>query len=292
MLSKIISFAPTREEAIDILADGLDNYVIEGVQHNARLVNAVLRHPVFRAGNTPTSFLPTHIPKFEGVELTSSQEEELAVAIALISKDRESVLQRPPVSSSSDSPIIVRLGGLFGKAFSVKLKEDSNVAVVTELSQNGTESERQVTVDSLRSDPDNCLAHVSLDGSDRAIQVIKEKVSGELKVQMYGADMECLVQNPREYELSSYMQPPKVVDTSDFVMSPMPGTLISFSVEEGDHVEMGQELCVVEAMKMQNQVRAPREGRIGKINVKAGAALVTDQVIIEYDTESGGEEAA
>lgn len=126
------------------------------------------------------------------------------------------------------------------------------------------------------------------------IQVIKEKHSGELKVQMYGADMECLVQSPREYELSKYMHEPVMDDTSDLVMSPMPGTLISFSVQEGDHVELGQELCIVEAMKMQNIVRAPREGYISKVKVKQGAALVTDQVIMEFEIEStdGADEAA
>ncbi len=116
-------------------------------------------------------------------------------------------------------------------------------------------------------------------------------MSGELKIQMYGADMQCLVQSPREYELSAYMHPPEIEDTSDFVMSPMPGTLINFSVQEGDHVEIGQELCVLEAMKMQNIVRAPREGFISKINVKQGAALTTDQVIMEYATEEVAEAA-
>ena len=288
MLSKIISYAPTRDEAIDILADGLDRYVIEGVQHNARLVNAVLRHPAFRAGETPTSFLPTHIPKFEGVQLTDSQQEELAVAIALISKSRESILDRPPVSPD-DSPMVVRLGGLFAPGFSVSFGDD-NSATVTALDGDGIP--REIEIDSLFLDPDNCLAHVTLDGTERSIQVIKEQPSGEIKIQMYGADMECLVQSPREYELSQYMHEPVVEDTSDLVMSPMPGTLISFSVQEGDHVELGQELCIVEAMKMQNIVRAPREGIIAKFNVKEGAAMVTDQVIMQYGEDSEEENAA
>lgn len=104
--------------------------------------------------------------------------------------------------------------------------------------------------------------------------------------------MHCLVQSEREYELSAYMHPPEIEDTSDVVMSPMPGTLISFSVQEGDHVEVGQELCVVEAMKMQNIVRAPREGYISKLNVKQGAALVTDQIIIEFAAAEEAKEAA
>jgi propionyl-CoA carboxylase alpha chain len=168
MLAKIISYAPTRDEAIDILANGLDEYVIEGVQHNARLCNAVLRHPAFRAGNTPTSFLPTHIPKFEGVQLTEGQEGELAVAVALISKARESTYQLPPVVAKN-TEIIVRLGGLFGKAFSVRLGDGR--ASVMEISQNGDYIKREIVVDNIFLDPDNCIAHVSLDGTDRAVQV-------------------------------------------------------------------------------------------------------------------------
>lgn len=109
---------------------------------------------------------------------------------------------------------------------------------------------------------------------------------------MYGADMVCLVQSPREYEFSKHMHEPKIVDTSDFVMSPMPGTLISFAVAEGDHVEIGQELCIVEAMKMQNIVRAPRAGVIGKINVAVGSSMQPDDIIVEYGVEPTEDEAA
>jgi len=123
MLSKVISYAPTRQEAIDILADGLDNYVIEGVQHNARLVNAVLRHPAFQAGETPTSFLTTHMSDFNGVKLSDAEAEEMAVAVGLICLTRESYLERPPVVPAF-SPVIVRLGGMFGSAFEVNYDEE------------------------------------------------------------------------------------------------------------------------------------------------------------------------
>ena len=109
---------------------------------------------------------------------------------------------------------------------------------------------------------------------------------------MYGATSICLVQSPREYELSKFMHVPKVVDTSDVVMSPMPGTLISLAVEEGDHVEVGQELCIVEAMKMQNIVRAPRSGVISKIKITAGASLQADDVIVEFAEEGLDNDAA
>jgi propionyl-CoA carboxylase alpha chain len=324
MLSKIISYAPTRQEALDVLADALDEYVIDGVQHNARLVNAVLRHPSFQAGDTPTSFLQKHMHEFSGVQLTDRQEEELAVAVALIGFRRESYLQRPPIAGAFSMPLVVRLGGMFGSAFSVSWDDGKTAATVKKL-QSEKESEtvdgeeRKILIDSVNYDLDGYLAHVSLDGVERAIQVRKisslqliyysfraclmiaycvstlqvltEEVSGEMKMQMYGADMPCLIQSPREYELSKHMHPPKIVDTSDIVMSPMPGTLINFSVSEGDRVEIGQELCIVEAMKMQNIVRSPRAGIVTKFNKQAGSTLVTDEVIMEFGEETEDEAA-
>ncbi|CAJ1930805.1 unnamed protein product [Cylindrotheca closterium] len=288
MLSKIISYAPTRREAIDIMTKGLDEYVIEGVQHNARLCNAVLRHPAFVKGETPTSFLPRHLPDWAGVQLTLAQEEELAVAVALIGMTRDSFLQRPTVVPSFE-PMVVRLGGFFGDAFRVTMGDEKS-AIVQKLGDDGAEA-RTILVNSIKYDPTRFTASVSMDREMRSIQVMNEDSEGEMKVQMYGADMPCLIQSEREYQLSQYMHVPKMVDTSDMVMSPMPGTLISFSVSEGDHVEIGQELCIVEAMKMQNIVRSPRTGTIGKLSVPEGASLVTDQIIIEFGVEET-EEAA
>jgi propionyl-CoA carboxylase alpha chain len=122
-------------------------------------------------------------------------------------------------------------------------------------------------------------------------QVLNEDLTGELKIQMYGADMPCLLQSAKEFELSKYMHLPHVEDMSDFVQSPMPGTLISFSVKEGDRVLVGQELCIVEAMKMQNVVRSSRDGLITKLKVAQGASLKTDEVIMEFG-EAVVEEAA
>eukprot|EP00980_Cylindrotheca_fusiformis_P016457 scaffold4903_cov125-Cylindrotheca_fusiformis.AAC.4 len=291
MLSKIISYAPTRQEAIDVMVKGLDEYVIEGVQHNARLCNAVLRHPEFQKGNTPTSFLPTYLPDWSGVQLTSSQEEELAVAVSLIGLTRESFLQRPGVVPDFE-PLVVRLGGFFGPAFSVTLGDD-DTATVSKLptEDEPASAKRSVLIDSIKYDPTRYVADISIDGEMRSIQVLNEDMTGELNIQMYGANMPCVIQSEAEYEMSKHMHPTKTVDTSDLVMSPMPGSLISFSVNEGDRVEVGQELCIVEAMKMQNIVRAPRAGVIGKFNVEQGAALVTDQVIMEFG-DTTVEEAA
>ena len=311
MISKIVSYAPTRDEAIDILSDGLDSYVIEGVQHNAKLVQAVLRHPAFQSGKTPTSFLEDEIPDFSeyqysndastGSLLSVTEEEELAAAVAVISKSRETLLGRPPVVGNSGGDesitVVIRLDGMFGStdAFSVTLMSETNEAHVCRFVDDsiGDDSHRVIALGEVSLDLQHHLANVTLDGIERTIQVLNEKQSGELQVQMHGAQYSnCLVQSPKEYELSKHMLPPVIEDTSNFVMSPMPGTLISFSegVSVGELVKEGQELCVVEAMKMQNIIRAPREGILSKLCVEEGAALVTDQVLLEYETEENEEE--
>ena len=353
MLSKIISYAPTRQEAIEILSKGLDSYVIEGINHNARLVQAVLRHPSFQRGDTPTSFLEAEIPDFGTYSirnkqgggdsgssssassslLTTREEEELAVAVAVIWRAREQRLGRPPTGRAKESSggtganigrrrssreFVVRLDGLFVEydcsgedkhksagAISVTLDEgpfEEGPAEVRRLTADkddsaGGTNTRLVAIDTgsdFSLDFENYLAHLTLDGTPRTIQVLAEKPSGELKVQMCGAQYaKCLVQSPREYELSKHVLPPVKEDTSNKVMSPMPGTLIAFSdgVRAGGYVNEGQELCIVEAMKMQNVIRAPREGTIAALRVEQGAALVTDQIILEYRDDGAEDES-
>jgi propionyl-CoA carboxylase alpha chain len=292
MLSKVICYADTRDAAVTGLARAMDNYVIEGVQHNGRLVNAVLRNPDFKAGITPTSFLPTHYPDgFHGVELTTKQKERLAAICAMVGEIREETLQSPLVPGSTDD-IIVRLGGMFGEAFSVRIL-DETTASVTQLSEEGESKTELVALDEpLDYKPTGLLAKALINDKPITVQILGEDVTGQIKVQMVGADMQVLLQSPREYELSKYMHEPVAVDTSAFVLSPMPGQLIKMTVEEGEHVEVGQELCIVEAMKMQNIIRSPRTGMIGKCYASEGASLRADERIIEFAAEDTTEPAA
>ena len=117
------------------------------------------------------------------------------------------------------------------------------------------------------------------------IQLTGRSTTGEMNIHMQGASTSVLLQDENEYELSKYMHPPVHADTSNFVLSPMPGTLISFAVKPGDTVNEDQELCIVEAMKMQNIIRSTRSGKIGKLNVNVGSSLMADDVIIAYATD-------
>lgn len=293
MLCKLVYYGKDRASAIAGLSQALDEYVIEGVQHNGRLVQSVLREPDFQAGATPTSFLPTHYPNgFHGVQLTDAEKEEFAVSAALIGVERRKIFQQPSLAGGSgkagegDEAVIVRLGGQFGAAYRVSLTTPT--ALVEALGVNGEPigAGRVVKVDSdLKYEPTKFLASLTLDGKTRVIQVLREEVTDEIKMQMYGADTKILIQSPREYELSRlYIHEPVKADTANMVLSPMPGLLISYAVKPGDTVMEGQELCIVESMKMQNMIRSPREGTIASCKAAVGASLKVDEIILTFET--------
>lgn len=169
MLAKVICYAEKRKDAVEGLAVALDNYVIEGVQHNARLVNSVLRHPVFIEGKTPTSFLPTHYPDgFHGVELTTKQKDRLAAIMVMVGKIRQEALKSPLVPGSSDE-IIVKLGGMFGEALSVKML-DETAATIKDV--DGKSEERIVTLDApLEYKPVDLLARAWINDKLVTVQV-------------------------------------------------------------------------------------------------------------------------
>lgn len=193
--------------------------------------------------------------------------------------------------TETEDGVIVCFDGMFGPAYHVILYGD-NSSKVTALDEDEDEDEdgvsepRNVFIDGeMDYEPSSLLAHVTLDGVQRTIQVLGEETSmtGELKLQMCGADTTVLIQSLREYELSKYMHEPEELDTSDLVLSPMPGTLIRFAVKPGDEVQLGQELCIVEAMKMQNIIKAPRAGIIATCNVDVGASMMADETILTFE---------
>ena len=280
MLSKVIAWKETRLDAIEALSQAMDEYVIgDKIQHNARLVNDVLRSKNFRSGHTPTSFLEKQYgPEgFRGVQLNETEQLEFAVSVAWIDSMRRKELG---VSSLGET-VVVRLSGMFGDAHEVSLNHSSKSATAVILCEKG--AERSFSLDSVEYKSTDLIAKISLNGHLRSIQVLKERTTGELQVQMYGALHDVLLQTPREYVLSKYMHAPLDVDTSDMLLSPMPGTLVSYAISEGDNVVTGQELCVVEAMKMQNIIRSPRSGTIGALKVKVGNSLRSDELILEFE---------
>mmetsp|Transcript_13081 Transcript_13081/g.27663 ORF Transcript_13081/g.27663 Transcript_13081/m.27663 type:complete len:885 (-) Transcript_13081:129-2783(-) len=295
MISKLVAYSPEgRAEAIDALSDALDRYVIHGVGHNCPFVADVLRHAAFREGRTPTNFIPTHYPEgFAGVELTDEEREELAALSAAVGGWRMALLDQPPLPCTAaaddvEADMVVCLGGMFGEAYIVAASdpESSKLTVRPWTAKDDEKVEaREMEIQIGGYEYTSPVVEVCVDGVEKAIQVQPEDNTGMFAVKMHGADVNILLMSRTEYELSRHMKEPPIRDTSGLVLSPMPGTLMSYSVEEGDHVEAGQEICIVEAMKMQNVIRAERHGIVAKIYPAVGASLRADEVIVEFQKE-------
>jgi len=126
------------------------------------------------------------------------------------------------------------------------------------------------------------LATIMVDG-DSIILKVKSQVRG-YQIRYRGADLKVVIETPRKAELAALMPEKVAADTSKFLLCPMPGLIVSVAVCEGDEVQEGQALCSVEAMKMENVLRAEKKAIVSKINVSAGDSLAVDEVIMEFET--------
>eukprot|EP01127_Copromyxa_protea_P004265 TRINITY_DN14145_c0_g1_i1.p1 TRINITY_DN14145_c0_g1~~TRINITY_DN14145_c0_g1_i1.p1 ORF type:complete len:726 (-),score=186.17 TRINITY_DN14145_c0_g1_i1:21-1949(-) len=291
MVSKVITHGNTREEAIASLKEALDLYVVRGVTHNVCLLRDILEHPKFNSGEITTSFIPEEYPKgFSGHVLTEKEHTNLvALAASLhhLRKSRDDTVSQQgrlleDIVEEYAHEYVVKLDGkvhhihlesCYGKNFTVYL-DGSDIGHSIDLADYPI---------------DNPVICSTINDEPIIAQLIKVTNLG-FQLQYIGTTYEAQVLTPKEAELVGYMKEPVVVDTSNFVMSPMAGTLVSVAVKEGDFVTYGQEVAVVEAMKMQNLLRAVRPGKVSKVNHKAGDTLLCDAVILEFEKEAETQE--
>ena len=238
MISKLVVHSPDgRTESIHGLRRAINGYVISGIGHNCSFLTDVLRHEAFLNGETPTNFIQMHYPDgFQGVKLSNVEEAELAVIALSASMWRGNELQRPPMPLSSemeeDMEVIICLGGMFGKPFRVKsIDWPEAVYSVTPLDEGDAGEAQTVNVDSMEMGVSSPIIDVTVNGKDKIVQIEKEDSTGVFGVKFEGATYDAIVMSPKEYELSRYMKKPIKVDTSNLILSPMPGTLISYAVE-------------------------------------------------------------
>jgi len=308
ILSKIISYSPiSRTTAISGLGSALDQYLLRGVQHNVPFVRDVLRNTDFIQGYTPTGFIGQHYPDgFSGGQLSELERREFVVIAREIVRRREGLLKNPPLAllgrdtRDEVEEVVVCLGGMFGDAYLVRSSIDGAGVVsscVTKIQNEEDEIEDDdideaqfIDMSELDYEPSSDFANVQIGGESRALQVHGDDEVGMLKLTMYGLDADILVMSPDEYKLARHMEEPVPLDLGDFVLSPMPGTLISFAVKEGDVVELGQELCVVEAMKMQNIIKSHKAGAtVSKLHGEVGASLRADEILLEFEKTEDSE---
>ncbi|HEX8444862.1 MAG TPA: acetyl/propionyl/methylcrotonyl-CoA carboxylase subunit alpha [Allosphingosinicella sp.] len=271
MIAKLITWAPTREEAIDRQIGALDSFVIEGIGHNVDFLSALMQHPRFRSGNITTGFIAEEYPEgFQGAPAEPKLLCRLAALAGLLSTEAAGRALEiegqlgTPLSVPSDW--VVRIGD---KSFPVSVAAEGVHA-----------GDGEMAVDAFWV-PGQRLVQAQIDGEELTVQVEK-RVNG-WRLITRGARFDAQVLTPRVALLADFMIEKVPPDLSRFLLCPMPGLLTALNVGEGDRVEAGQPLAVVEAMKMENILRAEKAGRVAKVAAKPGDSLAVDAVILEFE---------
>ena len=277
MIAKLCTWAPTRDEAVEAMRVALDSFEVEGIGHNLPFLSAVMDHPIFVAGEMTTAFIEEQYPDgFQGVELPERDLSRIAAACAAMHRVAE--IRRARVSGRMDNherkvgtDWNVALQGAFMDVVIDADHDGSNVTFA-----DGTSM--RVSGDWT---PGDQLAKMMVDGAPLILKV--GKISGGFRIRTRGADMKVHVRTERQAELARLMPEKVAPDTSKLLLCPMPGLVVKLNVEEGEVVEEGQALCTIEAMKMENILKAEKKGTVSKINAIAGDSLAVDEIIMEFE---------
>lgn len=276
MIAKLITWAPTRDEAADLQIEALDNFRIKGLGHNVDFLSAIMQHPRFRSGELTTGFIAEEYPEgFEGAATT----EDFRRILAAVCAGNEYTLQSRSrrISGQLDGPLpvssewLVKIGD---ERFEVVLGDGH--AIVDGVRVEGTCDWQPGMVQA------EATARIA-DGDEVCFGLIVERAGNRWKVTTRGAQHNALVLPLRLARHESLMLEKEPPDLSRMLICPMPGMLVKLHVAEGDTVQPGQPLATVEAMKMENILRAEKEGVIAKINAAEGESLAVDAVILELE---------
>ncbi len=264
MIAKLCTHGKTRNAAIDRMRRALDEFYVRGVSHNVPFLAALMAHPRFRAGRLTTNFIAeefkggfttAHLPPRDPAVLAA-----VAAVVERIRDERLGVTQDSRVVMLNREPVAVAITGADG-TFAIDVA-GRRIAVETDWQ------------------PGEPLLHAVVDGHVIVVQV--DSVGSGWRLIHEGGQAEALVLTPRQAALYALMPVKAAPDTSKFLLSPMPGLLASVAVSEGQEVKAGEALAVVEAMKMENVLRATRDGTVKVLHAKAGDSLRVDQKIIEF----------
>jgi len=276
MIAKLVTWAPTRVEAIDAQTQALDQFVIDGISDNVDFLSALMQHPRLRDGNITTGFIAEEYPEgFGGAPADAQLIEDLtAIAgmVAVITDERAAEIDGqlgPPIHVLCER--VVRIAG---ETHKVRIKPyKGGTLAVTDDGDLMDIVGRWV--------PGQRLLSVTIDGRHRIVQVRRAGRNWELQTR--GRTHQVQVLPPHVADLSKHMIEKVPPDLSRYLIAPMPGLLTKLDVAVGDKVEPGQPVAVMEAMKMENILRAPKAATVKATPAKAGDSLAVDQVIVEFE---------
>jgi len=266
MIAKLCTHAPTRAAAISAMSTALDEFVIEGIQHNIPFVAAIMENPVWQSGKLSTGFIAEQYPEgFKGAALSADHAATLAHVAVLLDHIENSRKRR--IS-----------GQMPGRA--VAFDHQRHVLLAKSWHSMELDDAMEAQAAACGWIPGQSVAHV-MRGNERVSVQVKRILNG-YRLTWRGISVNAHVYSTRESELARLMPEKVAADTSKKLLCPMPGLVVSIAVSEGQEVKAGDPLAIVEAMKMENILRAERDVTVKKLNAKKGDSLQVDAVIMEF----------
>jgi propionyl-CoA carboxylase alpha chain len=270
MIAKVVTHGETRDAAIGAMQEALDGFYIRGIRHNMNFLAAVMAKDRFRDGRLTTDFIAEEFPDgFQEAAAPAAARAAMIAVAALVQRRWEARALAGEDRSLGLDDWVVRIDG---EAHRVALEPVEGGTRVT-----GALEDCVVASDWR---PGMALFRGRIDGRSVTVQV--DRRAPGFRLTHGGAEVEVLVLRPRVAELAARMPAKQAPDLSRYLLSPMPGLLVKLAVAAGQEVKAGEVLAVVEAMKMENVLRAERDGTIARIHAAAGASLAVDQPILEF----------
>ena len=273
MIAKLSTWAPTRLAAIDAMSLALEDLHVEGLRHNAAFLSAVMEQERFRTGALSTSYIADEFPDgFNGLIPTERQHDiftvsALAMHLMLAGRARAAGGSREPIRRDW----IVMIGRR-KRPVTVSHEGGALRAVLTD-------ENRTLELSGVKWRPGKHLFHAELDGQGFSANV--STAAEGFVIRHRAAQAKLLFLTPVSADLHERLPVRPPVDTSRIIASPMPGLMVSIAVAVGQEVKEGEQICVIEAMKMQNIIRAERDGVVKSVGFKAGDSVSADDVLVE-----------
>jgi propionyl-CoA carboxylase alpha chain len=279
MIAKLCTWAPTRLEAIEAMGEALDGFVVDGIEHNVPFLAALMKHPRWREGRLSTGFIAEEYPDGFAPMVPDAHQQATLAAVALSAslveanrRERFADRLRGP-SGATREDWTVRLGDSYVDARLVDglvtTPFDMDIEIGGKISNVVTDWR-----------PGDSVWRGKVAGQSVIAQI--RPVLNGLRLDWQGISLKAKVLTPRHAALDKLMPVKLPPDTSKLLLCPMPGLVVSIAVVEGQEVKAGETLAVVEAMKMENVLRAERDLVVSKINAKPGESLAVDAVILEF----------
>ena len=271
MIAKLITWGTTRDEAADLQIAALDRFEIEGLGHNIDFVSAIMQHPRFRSGELTTGFIAEEYPDgFHGAASTPDLVKSLAAIAGFV--------------ATAEADRARHVDGQLGDTLEPPARWQVKIGDAVhdiEMVDGDMHVDGEHFDLSMEYDPGDRLIEAEIGDEELAVKVSKMRTGFKLTTR--GATHIARVLPGHIAHLADHMIEKIAPDLSRFLICPMPGLLTTLHVNAGDAVEAGQPLAVVEAMKMENILRAEKSGTVKIVNAKAGDSLAVDAVILEME---------